>query len=103
MSMEQLKKINEVEGQADKIRKDGLAESKRLVSKAKEDAAALVDDAQLKADAMYRDVLSKAEAEAQLAYDQVISKAESDCTAILANAGKKLDNAVSVIVGRVVN
>ena len=103
MSMEVLKQIREQEEQADKIKRDGLTESKRIVSTATDEATALVEKAQLEADALYRDILAKANEDSLDDYNRIINQAHSECGMLLKVAENNLDKAISVIVGKVVN
>jgi len=103
MSIKILKQIREQEELAEKIRRDGLAESRRIVSTATDEAEALVDRAQSEAHALYNKTLARANDEARLDYDKIIHHAEWECHMLLDNAGKKLDRAVSIIVGKVMN
>jgi len=103
MSKEYLKQILEQEEHADKIKRDGLTESKRIVSEATEEAAALIERAKQEADAAYKETLATANAEATADYDKTINQANWECDMLLDAAEKNLDKAISVIVGKVVN
>ena len=103
MSKEYLKQIREHEEQADKIRRDALAESKRIVSTATEEAAALVERARTEADASYRQALEAAAQEAAGDYNKAMQLTAEECRTLLAEAEKNKPKAISVIVGKVVN
>jgi vacuolar-type H+-ATPase subunit H len=103
MSKEYLKQILEQEEHADKVRHDGLIESRRIVSAATDEATALVEKAKLDADASYRETLAKATDEATADYDKTINQSNWECDMLLNIAEKNLDKAISVIVGKVVN
>ena len=103
MSMEYLKKILEQEEYADKMKRDALAESKKIVSAATDEATALIERARLEADDSYKKTLANANEEAMGDYDKTIQTARWECDMLLGAADKNLDKAISVIVGKVVN
>ena len=103
MSKEYLNQILEQEEHADKIKRDGLIESKRIVSEATDEAAALIEKARLEADASYKGTLANANEEAMAEYEKTIGQAHWECDMLLDSAKKNLDKAISVIVGKVVN
>ena len=103
MSLEYLKQICEQEKQAEKIKQDGLAESKLIVSAATDEAAALIEKARLKADALYKETIAATNEEALTEYDKIISKANWECEMLFDIAEKNIDKAISVIVGKVVS
>ena len=103
MSKEYLKQIREHEEQADRIRRDALTESKRIVGTATEEAAQLVERVRAEADASYRQALDAAAAEAAGDYSKAMALTEEECRALIAEAEKNKPKAISVIVGKVVN
>jgi len=103
MSMEILKQIREQEESAEKIKRDSLAESKRILNEANDKAAAIIEAAKAESDAVYKKTVAGAEEEALLYYDKTIQQAKSECDQLSAAADKKLDKAISIIVGKVVN
>jgi len=103
MSVEILKQIREQEESADKIRRDSLAESKRIINEANDKAAALIEAAKTESDVLYKKTIADADAEAVGYYDKTIQQAKSECAMLAAGAGQKLDKAISIIVGKVVN
>ena len=102
MSMEHLIKIREQEEQADKIKRDSLSESKRIVSEATDKAAALINDARSSADALYKKTLDIANEDAMSDYEKIISAANWESDMLLNLSEKNLNKAISVIVGKVV-
>nr|WP_315020647.1 hypothetical protein [uncultured Aminipila sp.] len=102
MSLEQIKIIKDTEESADKIRRESVEESKHLLQRANQKAGEIIQAAKNKGELSYKEVISEAETEAQLTYNQIISDAEKQCETILSTAVEKLDEAVSVIVGRIV-
>ena len=103
MTVEYLKQIREQEELAEKIRHDGLMESRRIIEKASEDAADLIKTAQSEAETHYKEIMAKAEAEALDGYNNIIVHAQWECQMLLREANHKLDEAVSIIISKVVD
>ena len=103
MSIKHLKQIREQEELADKIRKDGLLESKRIVSSATEDAATLIERAKSEANVLYKEAIEKSAKEAELDYDREIQQANKECDMLSDHAKKNLEKAVSLIIRKVMN
>ena len=101
MTLEYLKQIKEKEELAGKIRQDGLLESKRIIDAANDEASALINRAQSEADALYREVIAKAESESRHDYERVIVNAQQECDLFLKEAEKHQSVAVSLILKRV--
>lgn len=102
MAIEQIKRIKEVEEQAEQIRKKSHADVKQMTVDAEKQVALLMDKARREAEDAYKKTLTKAEADAQSVYDEIIQKAKTECSHISAGADKNLESAVSIIIGRVV-
>ena len=98
MTIEYLKLIREQEELADKIRHDGLLESRRIIDAANEKARDIVRTARSEADAEYRAAMARAEKEATEDYDDVISYADWECHMMMKRADEKMREAVSVII-----
>jgi V/A-type H+-transporting ATPase subunit G/H len=103
LTIEYLSQIREQEELADKIRQEGLLESKRIVNAAAEEAAAMIKAAKKEADMLYRETIKRAEAEADEGCESIITHAEWECQMLLKEAEEKLDGAVSIIVDKVVD
>jgi vacuolar-type H+-ATPase subunit H len=103
MSKEYLKQILEQEEQADRIKREGLMESKRVLSAANDEAAALIERTRLEADALYKKTLAVVNEDVLAEYDKIINKANWECDMLMDIADKHFKKAVSVIVGKVVN
>ena len=103
MSIEILKQIRDQEESADKMRRDSLLESKRILNEANDKAATIVEAAKAESDALYKKTLADAEDQAMGHYEKTIQTAKSECEMLSKSAGNKLDKAVSIIVGKVVN
>ena len=103
MSIEHLKRIRESEEQAEKIRRDGLAGSKRIVEMATEETAALLDQANAEAEAMYAELIEKTTKEAQTDYEKTMRRARWECDMLLEGKEERVKDAVSIIVRKVVS
>jgi len=103
MSMEYLKQIREKEEYADKIRRDALAEAKRVVGEATDEAMALVESAQNQAEDSYKKTLMGASDEAAADYDKILKQAEWEHSMLLKTAEENTDKAIATIVRKVVN
>lgn len=102
MAIEEIRKIKEIEEQADQIRKKAQSDSKAMVQEAEKEALRLVEQAKREADAASRTVLAQAAEEAGAAYDAILAAAKERCDAIVAGAEAKQAAAVEKIIGRVV-
>jgi V/A-type H+-transporting ATPase subunit G/H len=103
MSIEILKQIREQEESAEKTRRDCNLESKRIINEANDKAAALVESAKIESGASYKMTIAKADEEALHHFDKTIQIAKTECDMLSASAEKKLEKAVTIIVGKVVN
>jgi vacuolar-type H+-ATPase subunit H len=103
MSIKHLKQIREQEELADKIRRDGLSESKRIVNVAVDEAATLIEKAKSEADVLYKEAIEKTAKEAEVDYDKEIAQADKECDMLSGHAKKNLEKAVSLIVRKVMN
>ena len=103
MSMEYLKQIREVEEQAEKLRRDALAESKKIVSVATDEANALVERVQIEAESSYKKTLAVANDEASADYDRMLNDASWEHSMLLKTAEENVDKAVAVIVRKVMS
>ncbi|MCL2111383.1 MAG: hypothetical protein FWH32_03870 [Clostridiales bacterium] len=99
---EYLLKIREQEGQASETKRGAQAEAKRLISVAKDEAAAIVKRAQAEADALHKEGITKAEGEAALDYERIIHKAEWECKMLSESAEKNSAKAIGLVVKKVV-
>lgn len=102
MAIEQIKKIKEVEDQAQQIRKKSQTDAKQLVADAEKEASLMVEQARRKADEIYKRILADAEADAQVSYDSILTLAGEECRQISQGADEHMTQAVSIIIGRVV-
>ncbi len=103
MSLEAIKVIAAAETDAEKQRLDALAEAKRIIAAAE---AAGKDEVQKAKDAAESQVLSlcqEAEAQGKAALAQATQEIQANCRSLEEGAGDKMDQAVAIIVERVVS
>jgi len=103
MSMEYLREILEQEEHAEKIRHDAIAESKRIVSTAMEEATAIVEAARVKAETSYEEAIASANKEASSDYEKTIERATWECDMLSDMANNNLEKAVDIIVAKMVS
>lgn len=102
MALEQIRAIRKAEDQADSIRRDGISTSKERVSNGEKEAAQLLEEAHRLGEESYKRALDQAERDAQLSYRDIISKAKEEIHHKMLAAEVNADDAVSIIVRRVV-
>jgi len=102
VSIEVLKIIKQAEDRAELIKKEAAQKAKQIVVNSNAEASRILDEASAKAESNKSDVIKNTELEAQILYDQIIDKAEVKCKDILINAESNMDNAVSIILERIV-
>jgi len=101
LSLEYLKSIKEKEELAVKIRQDGVDESARILKAARDHAAALIDKANSEAERNYDEAIEKAHEESEEDYEKIIHSAKWECDMLSASAEKNRDEAVSLILRKV--
>jgi len=101
LTLEYLHQIKEQEEQANQIRQEGLTESMRIVSASRAEAAAIIDKANSEAEKNYDEAISKAFEEANEDYEKIIHSAMWECDMLSESAEKKRDDAVALIVKKV--
>ena len=102
MSIEVLKLIKEAEDKAELIKKEAAQQAKQIAANANAETSRILDEAMIKAESNRSDVIKGAESEAQLIYDEIIKEAEIKCKDIIKGAESNMDNAVSIILERIV-
>jgi V/A-type H+-transporting ATPase subunit G/H len=102
VSIEILKLIKEAEDKAELIKKEASLQVKQIVANANAETSRILDEATVKAESNKSDVIKGAESEARLVYDKIIKEAEIKCKDILKIAEANMDNAVSIILERIV-
>lgn len=103
MAIEQIKKIKEVEDEADDLRKKAAIEAKEMRVAAEKKAQEMLENARQEADSAYKQCIAKAETEAKAAYEVTIHNAEKQCREIITEASAHLGEAAAIIVGKVVS
>ena len=102
MSLDAIKQINEIEKQADQLVQDAKVKAREIISQAQKDAAALrekiIEESNEKALGAIRDGQKQGERAAQAD----IKQAEEKCRDIRQEAESRMDDAVSLIVRRIV-
>ena len=101
-SIELIKVISETEEKADKIKRNGTNDAKKLLNEAKRRAAAMITEAEDEADAEYEVAIHKAEKEALKVYEGIIDKTSEDSRLILSDAEENIPAGVRVVLERIV-
>lgn len=103
MAIEQIKLIREAEERAEQIRKKSNQEAKEIISKAQGQAAHLLEEANRQLEKNYKEAMEKAQEDAEQSYRDIIEKAKREIESQIASADKYKNDAVSIIIGKVVN
>ncbi len=103
MSLEAIKQVAETEQTFQRQREEALAAAKKLLTDAERDGKALLEQARAQAETESRSFLTDAEGKAAIQAAEVMKEAEQHCAEIRKTAEERLEQAVSLIVGRVVN
>lgn len=102
MSVEILTSIKETEMEAEEIRKNSIAESRRIIVEAKERASEMVEQEQRNAESEVLEMLQQAEKDAAAEKAEVLHQVEQECEEIKEKARKNMGKAVEIILGRIV-
>lgn len=102
MSIENMRQISQAEAEAVRIRTDAAAEAKRTLDAGRKEAAAVVEKARAEAEEAYRAAMAQAEKEASGAYEEHLKSVEQECRTMQALAQGHKEEAVKVIIGKVV-
>ncbi len=103
MSLEVIKKIADVEAEAEKQRADALNEAKRIVANAEAVGREVLQKMRTEAEAEVSKRHEEAQVQGKAVAAEISEKVRADCTALEKTASAKMDAAVSIIVERVVN
>jgi len=103
MSLEAIKAINEAEENAKVAKTSAFALSKKLVAEAEENGKLRVEDAKKKADEEIRDLKRKAGEKAKEAAHELSRTTENRKASMLVRANSRSDQAVSLVIERIVN
>ncbi len=102
MSIEIVKSIKQTETEAEQTRKQSVLEAREVVSQAKNQAYILMEQEIEKAENEAKGIISEAEKTAYSQIEEMKQKVSQECNEIKQQAMKKIDDAVNVIMGRVV-
>lgn len=102
MSIEIIKVIKEAEEKAEVIKKEATQQAKQIITNANLQALQIIDEARELSESKSDQVLKVAESEGQHLYDDIINNAAKECENILEKADKKMDDAASIILERIV-
>lgn len=102
MSIEIIKVIKEAEEKAEIIKKEATQQAKQIITNANLQALQIIDEARELSETKSSDILKVAESEGQHLYDGIINNAAKECENILVSADKKMDDAASIILERIV-
>ncbi len=103
MSISLLQEIISVENQAEQVEMQAQQRARDIVAAAKKDASGLVENAVEQAEKEARDIIKSAEDRASKDIINMKKATQTQCMEIKENSGKRLENAVDFIVGRIVN
>ena len=102
MALALLKEISAVEQQAEQLEAEALQKAREIVAAAKKDAAAAIQKAEEQAEQEAKGNLRAAEEKAAKDIQNKKEEIRKQCLEIKDLSGRKLDNAVDFIVGRIV-
>ena len=97
-----LKEIAAVEEQADVIEAQAQQKAKDIISSARKEAAVLIEKEVEKAESEAKFIILKAEEKAAKDIVDIKMDTQAKCSEIKTKAGVKMDEAVELIVGRIV-
>ena len=103
MAIEAIKKVTQIEQDAQKRRDAAAAEGKLLVADAQKAGRKLLEEKRQQAEAQARQMMQQAEAEAAQAAEVILADADKECQALKEAARDRLEQAVELIVEKVVN
>ena len=97
-----LNEILETEQEAARIEDDARKEARELVAKARQEAAAIIEEGRTKSEAVRAEILKKARQELDRDMKSREEAVEKEALQLAQIAGKRLDAAVKLILGRIV-
>ncbi|MGI6029489.1 MAG: hypothetical protein ACOX81_08765 [Candidatus Heteroscillospira sp.] len=103
MSLEAIKTISEAEEQAKNIRAQAAAEAKRIAGEAESAGRAAVEAAEKKAAEELAGLTQKADEKAVASAKTLAAENDRQKAGLRSRAEKRMDDAVSLIVERIVN
>ncbi len=102
MALALLKEISAVEAQAEQIEAESQQKARDIVATAKKDAAAALQKAEEQAEQEAKGILRASEEKAAKDIQNKKEATQKQCLEIKELSGRKLNNAVDFIVGRIV-
>lgn len=103
MASEVFREIIEAETEAENLRKDALIKSKEIIRDAEEKDRIELDTAAKKAQGIASAVIKEKEDEAVKQANAILQSAEEECRKIKSVPEEKIDEAVNLVIGRIVN
>ena len=102
MSIAGIEKIRQAEDSAAAIRKSAEDEAGAIAEAAKKESRDILEEARRQADEDYKAAMDRAGSQADEFYESRISSEKDACAEIRKAAGKRLEEAADLIVGKVV-
>ena len=103
MSMDAIKQVQDSEALARQAKAQAQTEAQAILAQAKRDAEELLAQAKRETQAQVRELLDRAQAQAEEESRNTLADFDAQCGELKAAAEKKLDDASSLIVRRVVS
>lgn len=97
-----MKEIAAVEEQADTIEAKAQQKAKDIIASARKEAAVLLDEAVEKAESEAKSIIQMAEEKAAKDIVDIKMDTQAKCNEIKTKAGERMNEAVELIVGRIV-
>jgi len=102
MALALLKEISAVEQQAEQMEAEALQKAREIVAAAKKEAAAAIQKAEEQAEQEAKNILRTAEEKAAKDIQEKQEATKNQCLEIKELSGRRLNDAVNFIVGRIV-
>ena len=97
-----LNEIKSTEEEAEQIEAEAQQKAREIVASAKKDAAAILEKAVEQAELDTKNIIKSAESKAVQEMDEMKAKIKTQCKIIKESSTGKLEDAVELIVGRIV-
>lgn len=102
MSLEAISKIRDVEETMDQAKAEARAKAQKLVADAERAGHQFLEEGRQISAARAGEAMKAAEAQAEEKRSEILAATQTECEALTADADAKMAQAVSMIVGRVV-
>lgn len=103
MSIDLIKAIKDAEEKADQIIKQSLTDARQMVADAENQSVILVEQAMEQAFIKANDIITNAEKSAVEEISQIKEEITHECNLLRKQASNKIEAAVNLICGRIVN